>query len=323
MTNIKKILEIDTTNIDQRLDVALSKTESISSRTRAQELIAKGLVAINGLTATKSSYKITAKDNIEFIIPETTPSSLVAKDIPLDIVFEDDHLIVINKPSGLVVHPAAGHQDDTLVNALLFHCKKLAVGFNEDRPGIVHRIDKDTSGLLVVAKDDITHHALSKQFAAKTVHRKYWAICFGSPKQTQGRIETFIGRAPNQRKKFSSRVAQGKIAVTNYKVLSTYKKELSLLSLQLETGRTHQIRVHLNDMGHPVLADWFYCSPTKVKSLQSTALRAKVSELSRFALHAAELGFIHPITKESLLFKSPVPESLKDILTFCDFISYV
>ncbi|MCB0347317.1 MAG: RluA family pseudouridine synthase [Bdellovibrionales bacterium] len=321
--NTKKILLIDHTNEGQRLDVALSKTDDVSSRSRAQELISMGLVSVNENNKIKSSYKISPTDFITYLIPQNTPSTLQAQNIPLDIFFEDDHIIVINKPSGLVVHPAAGHENDTLVNALLFHCKKLSVGFNEDRPGIVHRIDKDTSGLLVVAKDDVSHQNLAKQFAAKTVHRKYWALCFGNFKNPEGRIETFIGRAPNERKKFSSRVAQGKIAITNYKVLATYKNDISLVSLKLETGRTHQIRVHLNDLHHPIIADWFYCNQSRLKTIGSTVLRKKISDLSRFALHAAELGFTHPVTGEDLLFKAPPPDSLKDLLTFCDFLSYV
>jgi 23S rRNA pseudouridine1911/1915/1917 synthase len=310
-------------NHNQRLDVFLSKTSEISSRSRAQELIDAGKVSINGKPITKSSYKISTGNIVEFELPVLITSKLKAQNIPLDIFYEDDHLIVINKPSGMVVHPAAGHADNTLVNALLFHCKKLSVGFKEERPGVVHRIDKDTSGLLVVAKDDIAHNGLAKQFANKTVHRKYWAICFGKLPRLEDKVSTLIGRAKNERKKFSSKVTQGKTAVTNYKVLATYKNELTLVSLKLETGRTHQIRVHLNDLGNPIVGDWFYCSPKKIKSIESGELREKFEALTRFALHAAELGFEHPITKENLVFTAPPPKELKDILTFCDFLRYL
>lgn len=319
----KSIFTIDSSLVDQRLDLALSKREDISSRSRAQELIDSGFVFINRKLATKSSYKLRLNDEVEYSIPELKKTSLLPKNIPLDIHYEDDHIIVVNKPAGLVMHPAAGHENDTLVNALLFHCKKLSIGFKEERPGIVHRIDKDTSGLVVVAKDDVSHQELAKQFAAKTVHRKYWAICFGILRQNSGKIETLIGRAKNERKKFSSKVSEGKVAITNYQVLATYKKDLSLVSLRLETGRTHQIRVHLNDMGHPIVADWFYCNTTRLKSIGSSELKHKIQSLDRFALHAAELGFVHPITKENLLFKAPPPDSLEELLTFCDFISYV
>ncbi len=320
----KQKIIIDTNSNEQRLDVVLSKTDSITSRSRAQELISSGLVTVNDKLITKSSYKVCSGETVVFEIPDAQPSHLVAKEMQLDIFFEDDHLLVINKPSGLVVHPSAGHSNDTLVNALLFHCKKLSVGFKEERPGIVHRIDKDTSGLIVIAKDDHSHQHLAKQFAAKTVHRKYWAICFGVPKVTEKRIETLIGRGANERKKFSSRVSQGKTAVTNYKVLASYKKELSLISLQLETGRTHQIRVHMNDMGNPIVADWFYCNQSaKLKSIGSKDLRQNIEAMHRFALHAAELGFIHPMTGQQVLFKAPPPDNLKDILTFCDFLRYL
>jgi 23S rRNA pseudouridine1911/1915/1917 synthase len=290
-----------------RLDKVLVDEESfkeiITTRSYAQNMIEKGYIAING-ERTKPSYALRESDTIDIFIPEVKPTELVPYDFKLDIVFEDDHLIVINKPPGLVVHPSAGHEQNTLVNALLHHTKNLSMK-NEERPGIVHRIDKETSGLLVVAKNDYAHEHLSLQFKNKTTHRIYYAVVEGRPRLGKATINTYLARHPNDRKKFASirinnRILtefeegfeKGKWAVTHYQTIQSSQSK-SLVRVQLETGRTHQIRVHLAEMGHPLLGDMTYGFSAK---------KAKELGITRFYLHAAELGFIHPKTKEPMKF---------------------
>ncbi len=266
-------------------------------------MIEKGYIAING-ERTKASYAVKESDTIDIIIPEVKPTELVAYDYKLDIIFEDDDLIVINKPAGLVVHPSAGHEQNTLVNALLHHTKNLSMK-NEERPGIVHRIDKETSGLLVVAKNDKAHEHLSHQFKNKTTHRIYYAVVEGRPRLGKATISSYLARHSNDRKKFASvrinnRILtefedgfeKGKWAVTHYQTIQSSQSK-SLVRVQLETGRTHQIRVHMSEMGHTLVGDLTYGFSVK---------KAKELAITRFYLHAAELGFIHPKTKEPMKF---------------------
>ncbi len=304
-----------------RLDKALSLLPEIKSRTRAEFLITNNLITINSKAA-KSSQVVKLGDIFEIQFPEAKKTVHSAYDFKLDILFEDNSLVVLNKPPGLVVHPAAGHEDDTLVNALVHHTKDLSMKFGEDRPGIVHRIDKDTSGLLVVAKNDLAHEALSAQFKEHSVHRIYQAICIGIPPKPQGTIQSFLARHPGDRKKFASVRDQekkiirdkdqspeiGKWAVTNYSTIKAHSSGMSLIRLKLETGRTHQIRVHLSEMGTPILADATYGALVKIKNLKGHQAQDIAKAAPRSALHAAELGFIHPETKENLLFKVPWPD---------------
>lgn len=259
------------------------------------------------------------------ILTEST-THLTPYNFKLDIIYEDDDVIVVNKPSGLVVHPSVGHREDTLVNALLHYTNALATGFSTGRPGIVHRIDKDTSGLLVVAKNDAALRVLAEQFKKKSVYRVYWAVTFGEFKSKANTIRSYLKRHPTQRKKFASEKISslssptGKLAVTHYKVIKTNPSGLSLVHCQLETGRTHQIRVHLSEAGHPIVADPFYCGAHRIKGLKSVALRAKVQDAPHLVLHAAELGFAHPRTQKMIVFNVPWPSELAPLLSAIGFV---
>lgn len=306
---------IDAENGGHRLDRFLGTNERIGSRSRAVQLLEKGYITINGKPA-KASLFLKKGDNIIVKIPITPePSELQPLNFKLDIVFEDDDIIVVNKPAGLVVHPAAGHQQDTLVNALLNYTDKLSMGFNETRPGIVHRIDRDTSGLLVVARNDAAHKSLAEQFKQKTTHRVYWAIVFGVYAEASGKFQSLLARHPKDRKKFASTKGDGKVAITHYTQLKTYRGEVALLKLRLETGRTHQIRVHVSESGHPIVGDRLYGSDAKLKNVKNKELRTQIEAMERFALHACELGFKHPTTGEDLHFKVDWPEDLKSLVT--------
>lgn len=310
-----------------RLDKALSLVPEIASRSRAEYLLNQNRILVNGETC-KSSYKVKSGDSFEIELPDATPSTLQALDLKLDILFEDKDVIVINKPAGLVVHPAAGHAHDTLVNALIGHTKDLSMKFGEDRPGIVHRLDRDTSGILVVAKNDKSHENLAQQFKARTVHRLYLAACIGTPPRFEGLVESFLARHPVDRKRYSSvyddekKIIRnkdeapeiGKWAVTGFKVLKRLPSGLSYLQLKLETGRTHQIRVHLSEAGLPIIADNLYGADKKIKNIQNSEFKETVKKFPRFALHASELGFDHPTTGEKMFFKVPWPEDLSPLL---------
>ncbi|MBC7752964.1 MAG: RluA family pseudouridine synthase [Moraxellaceae bacterium] len=291
-----------------RLDKWLTTQPNDLSRSHIIQLIDQSHITVNGKTV-KSSYLTRMTDKIELILPETQPTKLVAVDIPIPIQYQDDDLLVVNKPSGLVVHPSAGHEQDTLVNGLLFHVKNLSMK-NEERPGIVHRIDKETSGLLVVAKNDRAHEKLSEQFKNKTTHRVYYAVVTGMLKKEKGTIQSYLIRNPSDRKKYSSLRENGRIvteftevidhakwAVTHYEIVKRLP-HLTLVKLQLETGRTHQIRIHMSEAGHPVVGDVTYGYPNQL---------LKNKGLTRFYLHAAELGFVHPRTNEEMKFLAPWP----------------
>jgi 23S rRNA pseudouridine1911/1915/1917 synthase len=328
----KKSLDwaVDESMAGMRLDKALMSLADIGSRTRAAQLIDAGLVRqiANSRGATlepkrsvKASQQIVAGEIFRIELPEKpTPEHLVPLEMALDIVHEDDDVIVLNKPAGLVVHPAAGHEQDTLVNALLAHTKDLSVGFATGRPGIVHRLDRDTSGLLVVAKNDQAHQFLAQQFQTKSVHRVYWALAFGVPAEPNGRMESFLKRHPKDRKRFASSADQtGKRAVTHYKLIQSYQKVISLIHCQLETGRTHQIRVHLSENLNPILGDKLYGSGRRNKALGSVKLREHIDSLNRIGLHAAELGFIHPRTRSEMKFSSAWPKDLIEIVEILGF----
>lgn len=315
-----------------RLDKWLSTWESISSRSRAQSLIDDSRVTVNGRVA-KASYALMSGDHVQVIFPEAQKSELHPYEISLQIIFEDRDVLVVDKPSGLVVHPAAGHAEDTLVNALLAHTKDLAMGFGEERPGIVHRLDKETSGLLVIAKNDAAQAALVEQFQARRIHRIYQALCFGELPKASGRIQSWLARHPTDRKRFASVLGPdrkiyrgeeplssvGKWAATQYERLAV-KHGMSFLKLKLETGRTHQIRVHLSEEGHPLVGDSLYGNERRLKSVNSVRIREQIQALPRFFLHARELGFVHPRTGETLKFQSEWPEPAYSLLRDWGFL---
>ncbi len=295
---VKKFLIYELDALDTRLDKFISDEIEEMSRNSAQILIKSNNVLVNG-KCEKASYILKLGDKIEISVPDPVTDDIVAEDIPLDIYYEDSDVIVINKPSGMVVHPAVGNLHGTLVNALMYHCKDLSAINGVIRAGIVHRIDKDTSGLLVACKNDFSHQDLSQQFFNKTVKRKYYAICIGEINHNLGKIDAPIGRDPKNRQMMAV-VDNGKHAVTHFKVLERFKG-YTLVELQLETGRTHQIRVHMKYIGFPLLGDPLY-GPKKVEG-----------EHGQY-LHAKTLGFVHPRTKELLEFDSPLPDYFKEKL---------
>lgn len=298
-----------------RLDKALAEATQLS-RARIQALISEGRVALDGKTAASPSAKVTPGAAFSIDVPATIEPQARPQDIPLEIAFEDDHLIVLNKPAGMVVHPAAGNRDGTLVNALLHHCAKNGGGQLSGiggvaRPGIVHRIDKDTSGLLVVAKSDAAHEGLAAQFADHSVHRRYLAVCAGHPSPVTGTIDEKLGRSDHNRKKMAvlpKNSSRGKHAITHYELLEKLDSS-SLIECKLETGRTHQVRVHCASIGHALLGDPIYGKAPKV-------LKPLLGELgfARQALHAAELGFLHPILRQELRFSADLPADMEELI---------
>ncbi len=300
-----------------RLDKALAGLLPTLSRERLKALILEGRVAgERGEAVRDPSRKVTQGQTFTLDIPEATPADAAAQEIPLMIVHEDAHLVVVDKPAGLVVHPAAGNLDGTLVNALLHHCAKdgktgLSGIGGVARPGIVHRIDKDTSGLIVVAKSDAAHEGLARQFKDHSIERRYLAIVSGTPAPPAGTVDTWIGRSERNRKKMSvQREGRGKHAVTHFRVVEPLRGA-ALVECRLETGRTHQVRVHMSHIGHALLGDPVYGSGGKGK------LKDVLAKLSfrRQALHAASLGFIHPVTGERLRFDSAPPADMQELLS--------
>lgn len=320
--NQRLVFNIDSLSVDLRLDKFLSNQNPITSRSQAEYLIDSGLVTVNGKKI-KSSYKLRLADLIEVDWPTPTPSKLQPLNLKLDILFEDSDLLVVNKPSGLVVHPAAGHQNDTLVNALMAHTKDLSMKFGEDRPGIVHRIDRETSGLLVVAKNDRSHQHLGNQFKARTITRLYEAVCAGTPRLKESQITSVIARHGSDRKRFASlrdsagkiitvqnnETTVGKLAITSYNVLKS-RSSSSLIQLKLFTGRTHQIRVHMSELGNPLLGDRVYANP-QVYSKISSEMKKELETLNRFLLHAKILGFVHPTSHQYMHFEVDWPANDK------------
>lgn len=294
-----------------RLDRALADASGLS-RARVQALIAESAVTLGGMTATQPAAKVDAGTAFSIAMPPVAEPAARPQPIPLSVVLEDEHVIVVDKPAGLVVHPAAGNRDGTLVNALLHHCAGRLSGIGGvARPGIVHRIDKDTSGLLVVAKTDAAHEGLAKQFADHSIERAYLAICNGHPKPAEGTIRGRIGRSDANRKKMAllpDDSSRGKHAVTHYKMLERLQ-DCSLIECRLETGRTHQVRVHLASIGHALLGDPVY-------GRTSPALRPLLKSLDfrRQALHAAVLGFVHPVSGDRLSFSSELPPDMAELI---------
>lgn len=284
-----------------RIDAALAQLVPSLSRSAAQRLLSQGAVLLNGQVAEKSA-RVSAGDTLELTLPEVKPATAQPEDIPLNVVYEDDDVIVINKPKGLVVHPAAGHWDGTLVNALLHHCAGSLSGIGgELRPGIVHRIDKDTSGLLIVAKNDFAHQALSAQLKDHTLARTYECIVCGNLREDSGTIDAPIGRSPADRKKMCVTKVGGREAVTHWEVIARYSG-YTHLRCRLETGRTHQIRVHLSWRSHPILGDTVYGHKKPELGLDSQCL------------HACELTFVHPRTGQPVTVSCPLPDWFQNVL---------
>ncbi|HKZ46359.1 MAG TPA: RluA family pseudouridine synthase [Thermodesulfobacteriota bacterium] len=294
-----------------RLDIFLSQKLPELTRSRIKNLIEDGLVSLNNKPA-KAGAKIKTGDKIAITIPLPQAIAAEPEKIPLDILYEDKHIIVINKPPGLTVHPGAGRAKGTLVNALLYHCKDLSGIGGALRPGIVHRIDKDTSGVLIAAKTDKGHQSLSQQFKEHSIKRRYLALVWGIVKGDEDTIDLPIGRHISERKKMSVRTKRGRRAVTHYRVIKRFNN-FTLLEASLETGRTHQIRVHLSAIHHPVVGDPVY-GKHAIPSGFPSKITALLKDLKRQALHAQTLGIIHPETKQYLEFTSPLPDDMKEVI---------
>jgi 23S rRNA pseudouridine1911/1915/1917 synthase len=299
----------------KRLDIFLAGKESSLSRSHIKRMIEDGSVLVNGNTV-KAGYSLKRGDSVSLTQKEPVVLETQPQDLPLKILFEDSSIVVVDKPAGMVVHPAAGNYDGTLVNAILYHCRDLSGIGGVIRPGIVHRLDKDTSGLIVVAKTDEAHRDLSDQFKKHLVTKVYYAFAFGNFKEDEGVIEAAVGRHPVDRKKMSVYSRRGKEALTRWKVLERYGF-LSFLEIRIETGRTHQIRVHLNSIGHPILGDNTYGNSAKrLQAIQDTKVRSMLKSLKRHALHAGRLAFAHPRTHEKVEFEAPLPEDMEDLRAF-------
>ncbi len=287
----------------ERIDKYIHEQIPELSRSYIQQLIKQGNIRVNGVSC-KTNYQLKPGDRIEIQYEEPKELEALPENIPLDIVYEDNSIIIVNKPKNMVVHPAAGHESGTLVNALLYHCRDSLSTINGViRPGIVHRIDQDTTGLLVVCKNDQAHKCLAEQLKVHSITRKYHAICYGCFKEPEGTVDAPIGRHPVDRKKMAVNRKNGREAVTHYRVLQTLQNQYSYIECTLETGRTHQIRVHMASIGHPILGDAVY-GPAK----------SKIKGLQGQTLHAKTLGFIHPDTGKYVEFDSELPKYFQDLL---------
>jgi len=307
------ILQVGSSIKERRVDKYLHGRLRDFSRVMLQKQISTGAVKVNGKTV-KPSFKLSPGDEIDFILPEPPRKDIVPEDIPLNIVYEDDDMIIINKQADMIVHPARSNTRGTLVNALAFYSDKLSRGLGEFRPGIVHRLDRDTTGVMVVAKNDTAQWKIAKQFERRQVKKTYLAIVHGVPELTADRISAPLGMHPRVREKYAIRPEIGKEAITFYEVIESFRG-FSLLKLAPQTGRTHQIRVHLSYLKHPVVADDMYGGklvyPWQLKDAE-TAVEEPV--ISRFALHASTLEFKHPTTEEVVKFEAPLPEDMQNLL---------
>ena len=302
-------VRLDSRHSGWRLDRALADAIPTLSRERLKTLIRTGAVEVAGRPLRDPAAKVRGDELFLLAVPDPEPAPNEPQDIPLRVIFEDDHLLVVDKPAGLVVHPAAGNRDGTLVNALLHHCDGSLSGIGGvARPGIVHRIDKDTSGLLVVAKTDVAHEGLARQFAARSIDRRYLAIVNGVPKASEGTVDAPLARSAANRKKIAIvEGGRGKRAVTHWRRIQALR-DAALVECRLETGRTHQVRVHMASIGHPLVGD-----PVYGRSEKTHGKILKELQFHRQALHATELGFTHPVTKRRLSFASAMPPDMQEL----------
>lgn len=297
----KHCFTADIEHEDQRIDRYLTEMLPEQSRSFFQKLIRDDFVMVNHIIV-KVNYRLKTGDVIEIDIPDAVPTEIVPENIPLDILYEDDDLLIVNKPKGMVVHPAVGHSTGTLVNAIMYHCQGNLSGINgEIRPGIVHRIDKDTTGSLIICKNDEAHRNIAEQIKEHSVTRRYVGVVAGTFSEESGTVEGAIGRHPNDRKRMTINEKNGKPAVTHYRVLQTLKGA-SFMEFELETGRTHQIRVHMASIFHPLLGDTVYGNSKNPYKLQGQAL------------HARTIGFIHPTTGEYIEVSAPIPEYMTELV---------
>ncbi len=316
----KHQFSVKTNSARSRLDQFLTTQLPELSRTRVKTLIIEGQVTVNMKPHGDPASRVVAGDRVIITVPPPQSSKPTPQRIPIDIAYEDKDLIVLNKPAGLVVHPAPGHPDNTLVNALLSHCGPTLSGIGGvRRPGIVHRLDKDTSGLLVVAKNDQTHRQLTNSFITKAIKRKYKAIVLGVPEPRQSDVKASIGRNPKNRKKMAVVSKGGKAAQTFYQVEKIFgDKDASLIVCELTTGRTHQIRVHMAEIGHPVLADRLYGGHRGLRQNSGSLTKIILRDFPRQALHAFTLSFSHPTTNEFMEFRSNLPEDMANLVTLLE-----
>ena len=322
--SINLIVQSDENNL--RVDVFINKREKLISRTRIKNLILKEKLKLNNEMIKSPSKKVVSGDQIILEIPKPKESSIKPYDFKLDIVYEDEDLLVINKPAGIIMHPGAGNHDSTIVNALMNYCGSSLSNIGDElRPGIVHRIDKDTSGLVVIAKNNKTHENLSTQFNKHTISRIYQLLIWGKLRPSKGQITTFITRSSKNRQLMEVSSSKGKKAITNYKTLKIFENNktptLSLVECKLETGRTHQIRVHMSYKGNNILGDRKYKKKFKKFKNIDTNLEKLIINLDRQFLHAKSLGFLHPVSKKEMLFSSFLPQELEIILKRLKYIS--
>ena len=315
--NINLIVKENENNL--RLDVFINKREELISRTRIKNLILKEKLRLNDLLIIDPSKKVSTGDEINLEIPKPKEASLKPYKLKLDIIYEDDDLLIINKPAGIIMHPGAGNYDKTIVNALIHYNKdSLSTIGDELRPGIVHRIDKDTSGLVVIAKNNEVHENLSRQFSEHSITRVYQLLIWGKLRPSSGKIDTFITRSSKNRQMMEVSISKGKRAITNYKTIEVFENDktptLSLVECRLETGRTHQIRVHMTHLGNSIMGDGKYKKKYKKLKNIDTNLENSIYKLDRQFLHAKTLGFIHPRTSEEMVFSSILPQELEKIL---------
>ena len=315
--NITFIVEKNENNL--RADVFINKREKLISRTRIKNLILNEKLKLNNEIIKSPSKKIVTGDKLCLQIPEPEEASLKPYDFKLEIIFEDEDLLIINKPAGIIMHPGAGNYNNTIVNALVNYDKNSLSNIGDQlRPGIVHRIDKNTSGLVVVAKNNKTHENLSKQFSDHTIIRVYQLLIWGKLRPSSGRIDTYITRSSKNRQLMEVSKFKGKQAITNYKTIETFENDktptLSLIECKLETGRTHQIRVHMTHMGNSIVGDDKYIKKYKKLKNIDMGLESLISKLDRQFLHAKTLGFIHPRTNEEMVFSSILPQELNNLL---------
>jgi 23S rRNA pseudouridine1911/1915/1917 synthase len=318
---MKKIIKlfVDDQNSNKRLDIFISSKITDISRTRIKNLILDGFVTVNNKINFEPSKKINLEDNLIIEIPPPKKTNITPYNYNLDIIFEDDDIIIVNKPAGLVVHPGAGNTENTLVNALINYCKEnLSTIGGELRPGIVHRLDKDTSGILVVAKNDIAHINLSKQFSNHTINRKYEALVWGTVRPQKGIIKSYITRSNRNRQLMEVSQTKGKSAVTNYKTLEIFQNNkvptLSLIECKLDSGRTHQIRVHMTYKGNPIVGDKLYKKKNKKFKKIDVELNSIIKNIDRQFLHAKFLGFVHPLSNKEVHFEIPLPKNLSKLV---------